>query len=198
MFVLPIAASHSAILPAATGITHAPSERRRPTQSCAVRLDFFLAGRYVLLFFRKADVTKLPEVESAKALMQEAMTWSVMRWMREKKRVRKTADRANELLDQTSESIKACWSDSLKAAYTSLGTTGNSKAAIDPEAKLIAKGVKEADDAAYKVRQDAEKTFDDAEKQLSTSLAREGCRKAIHGWELHEKAIRKAEAAITQ
>jgi len=69
---------------------------------------------------------------------------------------------------------------------------------MDPETKLVAKKIKEADDAAYRARMDAEKSFDDAEKQLSTSLAREGCRKAIHGWELHEKAIRMAEAAIPQ
>jgi hypothetical protein len=56
--------------------------------------------------------------------------------------------------------------------------------------------MKEADDLAYRARMDAEKTFDDAEKQLSTSLAREGCRKAIESWDLHEKAIRKAEAMI--
>jgi hypothetical protein len=43
---------------------------------------------------------------------------------------------------------------------------------------------------------EAEKAFDDAERQLSTSLAREGCRKAIHSWDLHEKAIRKAEVLI--
>ena len=38
---------------------------------------------------------KLPEVETAKALMNEAVTWSVMKWLREKNRVRQTADRAN-------------------------------------------------------------------------------------------------------
>jgi hypothetical protein len=52
------------------------------------------------------------------------------------------------------------------------------------------------DAEAYQARMDAETTFDLAEKQLSTSLAREGCRKAIHSWELHEKAIRKAETLI--
>ena len=50
--------------------------------------------------------------------------------------------------------------------------------------------------AGYQARLEAEKTFDAAEKQLSTALAREGCRKAIEGWELHERAIRKAEAAV--
>jgi hypothetical protein len=43
---------------------------------------------------------------------------------------------------------------------------------------------------------DAENTFDEAERQMSTRLAREGCSKAIASWELHEAAIRKAEVAI--
>jgi len=151
-------------------------------------------------------MNKLPEVETAKALMTEATTWSVMKWLREKKRVRTTADMANAALDQRSETTKARWSDGLRAAYGELGSQTDGSAAktqrkqlpgaIDPEAQLIAKKVKEADDEAYRARMDAEETFDEAERQLSTSMAREGCRKAIHGWELHEKAIRQAEAAI--
>ena len=149
---------------------------------------------------------KVPEVEAAKALMTEAMTWSVMKWLREKKRVRKTADRANAVLDQLSDSVKARWPDGLRAAYEALRpqAAGGRDArcqqkqppSLDSGAKLIAKKVRDADDDAYRARIDAEKTFDEAERQLSTSLAREGCRKAIHGWELHEKAIRKAEAVI--
>jgi len=152
-------------------------------------------------------MNKLPQVETAKALMTEAMGWSVMKWLREKKKVRKTADLANAALDQMSESVKARWPDGLRDAYAGLAATSGSAVrgqekqaseAMDPETKLVAKKIKEADDAAYRARMDAEKSFDDAEKQLSTSLAREGCRKAIHGWELHEKAIRMAEAAIPQ
>jgi hypothetical protein len=148
---------------------------------------------------------KLPEVEDAKALMNEAMSWSVVRWLKEKKRVRKTADVANACLDRLDQEIKARWSDELKAAYSELG--GNSGGAgqrphkqpmqgIDPQVKLLAKKVKESDDEAYRVRMDAEDTFDKAEKQLSTRLAREGCRKAIDSWDLHEQAIRKSEAAL--
>jgi ribosomal protein S21 len=48
------------------------------------------------------------------------------------------------------------------------------------------------DDEAYRARVKAEETFDNAERQLSTSLAREGCRQAIQSWDLYEKAIRKA------
>ena len=152
-------------------------------------------------------VDKLAEVETAKELMTEAMSWSVMKWLREKKRVRQAADRANAALDRLSESVKTRWNSGLKAAYEVLvaqmasGTSADraKKQALpmaDPEATLIVRKVKEADDEAYRARMDAEKTFDDAERQLSTSLAREGCRKAIQGWELHEKAIRKAEAVI--
>ena len=150
---------------------------------------------------------KLAEVETAKALMTEAMSWSVMKWLREKKRVRQAADRANAALDRLSESVKKRWNSGLKAAYEVLvaqmasGTSADRAKKpplpmADPEATLIVRKVKEADDEAYRARMDAEKTFDDAERQLSTSLAREGCRKAIRGWELHEKAIRKAEAVI--
>jgi hypothetical protein len=60
----------------------------------------------------------------------------------------------------------------------------------------LAKKLKESDDEAYRVRMDAEDTFDEAEKKLSTRLAREGSRKAIDSWDLHEQAIRKSEGAI--
>ena len=119
---------------------------------------------------------KLPEVETAKALMTEAVAWSVMKWLREKKRVRKTADQANAALDRLNAAVKDRWPDGVKA--------------------VNAKKVKEADDEALRAHLDAEATFDEAEKLLSTRLAREGCRKAIQSWDLHEKAIRKAEALV--
>ena len=160
----------------------------------------------VACFFRKAHMKKLPAVETAKELMTEAMSWSVMKWLREKQKVRKAADEANAALDQLSETVQARWTEGAREAYAALVAqpAGERKGrsqpdpaqALDSDAKLIAKKVKEADDEAYRARQDAENTFDEAERQLSTSLAREGCRKAIHGWELHEKAIQKAEAVI--
>jgi len=148
---------------------------------------------------------KLPELETARALMTEAMAWSVMKWLREKKRVRKTADQANAALDQLSAGVKQHWSEGLRAAYEELlpqaagARSRNSKkppSAGGAEASLIAKKIKQADDEAYRARMDAEATFNEAERQLSTSLAREGCRKALHGWDLHEKAIRKAESLV--
>jgi hypothetical protein len=149
---------------------------------------------------------KLPAVETAKALMTEAMTWSVMKWLREKKRVRRTADLANAALDQASQAIRECWPEAIRTAYDALvaqkpGTVSAPRqqavpVKTDPAATLTASKSHEADDEAYRARMEAEKAFDDAERQLSTSLAREGCRKAIHSWDLHEKAIRKAEVLI--
>ena len=147
---------------------------------------------------------RIPEVEAAKALMKEAVSWSVMKWLREKKRVRKTADQANAALDQLNQAVKNHWPDAVRVAYKALVPQGagiatvpvQSTQPIDQQSNLSAKKVKEADDVAYRARMDAEETFDTAERQLSTRLAREGCRKAIQSWELHERAIKKAEALM--
>ncbi len=152
---------------------------------------------------------KIPEVEEAKALMIEATDWSVFRWLFEKRRVRETADHANAALDKLNRAVKSRWNSDVKAAYNELtpkagGAAGRRRVEpasqitdpqiIDPQIRLYAKKVKQADDAARRARIDAEETFDEAERLLNTALAREGCQKAIHQWELDEKAIRVAEA----
>jgi len=182
--------------------------------SSVIRITF--AARALWSFLLEDDweedaMERLPEVEAARALMTEAVAWSVMKWLREKKRVRKTADKANAALDQLSQALRGRWPDDLRSAYEALvaqakgSATGaktprnNQKSplpAVDSEALLIAKKLKAADDEAYRARMRAEDTFDEAERKLSTTLAREGCRKAIDGWDLHEKAIRKAEAVL--
>jgi hypothetical protein len=151
----------------------------------------------------------LPEVEKAKALMTGAVSWSVMRWLAEKKKVRKAADLANDALDVFDREVKASWSDELKAAYDELPPTGvtveplrtrqrgkEKRISIDPEIRRLAKAIKQADEESYRAHMDAEDTFDRAERRLSTSMAREGSRKAIISWELHEKAIIKSQSAI--
>jgi hypothetical protein len=149
----------------------------------------------------------LEEVENAKALMTEAVNWSVMRWLREKKRVRNTSDIANDKLDAVDREVKASWSDELKAAYAELPKIGmpaeqgiqlnsnGNKVAIDPQLMLLAKALKQADEEAYRAHLLAEDTFERAEVRLSTSMAREGSRQAITSWELKEKAILQSQAA---
>jgi hypothetical protein len=152
---------------------------------------------------------KLEAVEEARAIMTLGMDWGVFKLLMEKPKVRKIADRATEALNNAEDKVKAAWSDELKVAYNYLATLedddsvkgkkgGKSKAAakgIDPEALAIAKGVYQADEETETMRLDAEDTFDEGEKKLSVAMAREGARKALATYDLHEKAIRKAEAA---
>ncbi len=147
---------------------------------------------------------KLPAVEEARAIMTQGMEWGVWKWLMEKKRVRQIADKATDALNEAEMKVKATWSDELKAAYDQLldeeekskRTRGkNSGHKIDPEILAIVRGVKEADDTAETKRLDAEDTFDEAERRLSTEGARQGARKALETYDLHEAAIRKAEAA---
>jgi hypothetical protein len=152
---------------------------------------------------------KLVEVEEAKSLMTEAMDWSVFRWLLEKGRVRETADKANAALDALDKRVKARWRDEIRSAYgKSHGHDARNvkrhEAAADPgeppvltpETATFLEEVRHADQKAHRARMDAEKTFDEAERILSTSLAVEGCRKAIRSWDLHETAIRLAETGI--
>jgi hypothetical protein len=139
--------------------------------------------------------------------MNEALDWSVFKWMFEKPRVRETADIANAALDRLERSVKAQWCDQLKAAYAECAGKSSKSAhrnkkdqqpeqPADPQLKLLAEKIKEADEAARRARMDAEETFDEAERLLNVGLAQEGCQKAIHAWALHEKAIHKAETAM--
>jgi hypothetical protein len=140
----------------------------------------------------------LKEVDQAKALMAEAYNWSVMKWLGEKKRVRKAADVANAVLDALDQKLKDSWSDELVAAYYELGSVGDKavaprasakKVPVTPEARQLAKKLWQADTEAYNMRWKAEDTFDVADRKLSTSMAREGTKQAIASWDLHEKAI---------
>lgn len=140
-------------------------------------------------------MNKLREVEAAKVLMIEAMNWSVMKWLREKKRVRAVADEANDAIDRFNQEIKLKWPDVLRSEYQSLTIEAALSSRSSGNNAMLRK-VKEADAEAARARTDAEETFDQAERQLSTRLAREGCRKAILSWELHEKANAAAEAVI--
>jgi hypothetical protein len=152
---------------------------------------------------------KLPAVEEAREVMTQGMKWGVLKWLMEKKRVRQIADRATDALNESEMKVKAAWSEEFKAAYDVLldkeakpkrtRTRSNSKAnsrTIDPEILATVRDIKKADDEAEEKRLDAEDTFEQAERSMSTSGAREGARKALETYDLHEKAIRKAEAVL--
>ena len=136
----------------------------------------------------------IPEVERAKVLMNEARSWSVVRWLAEKKKVRRAADAANAKLDAVHAELKSKWPPELRRAYDALVKNGKSS---DAEADLAhhAQLLYAMDREAQSARAQAEATFDDAEKKLSAALARQGCAEAIRSWELHERANARAEAA---
>jgi hypothetical protein len=136
---------------------------------------------------------KLVEVEEAKALMTEALDWSIWKWLFEKGRVRQTADLGTDALEKAEKKVKAGWSAELRTAYREVGREAANH--VDPAIAAAAKRVKDADDEAEEARLDAEATFDEAERRLSAGMARDGALKAIQAFELRETAIRKAEFA---
>jgi hypothetical protein len=132
---------------------------------------------------------KLVPVEDAKALMREAIDWTMWSWLTQKRRLRTTADAAWEALEGCEHKVKSAWSDDLKKVYR--GKDGDR---LDPELKLAVERMREADEAWKEARITAEGTFDEAERRMSTSMACEGAAQAIAAWELTERAIRRAEA----
>ena len=112
---------------------------------------------------------KLSPVEEAKALMREATDWSVWSWLTEKRRLRTTADAAWEALEELDRKVKGGWSDDLKKAWRAKNTRD-----IDPELALAIQRVTEAEAKWREARINAEATFDEAERRMSTSMAREG------------------------
>lgn len=158
---------------------------------------------------------KIAEVEEAKELMTvAARDWSVWKWLMEKKSVRAAADRAVEALEKAEKEVKSGWSEDHWKAYRELEAeaevNGNPKAkkqfekareaakGVPEEIKTSIRKVKEMDDVASEARWTAEDIFEEAEKRMSTGMAREGAQKAIDSWILREKAIRKAESLRRQ
>jgi hypothetical protein len=153
---------------------------------------------------------ELAVVEEAKELMNEAKDWSVWHWLLEKKRVRAASDRANEALDNLAKKVRASWGDDLRKVYRELEAQDSFESNprtkrqyekakeearhVDAKIRVAVQRVKQADDEAWNARMDAEQIFEDAERQLSAGLARQGAARAIECWDLRERAIRKAEA----
>jgi hypothetical protein len=152
---------------------------------------------------------KLVAVENARAIMADGMEWGVWKWLMEKKRVRAIADEARAALDELEMKVKETWSNDYKIAYNQLVTEddtpkrgrkqANDKKKedsrnADPKVLEAVKRVKDADDEAYNAHEDAEGAFAEAERKMSTSMAREAARMALVAYDRHEAAIRKAEA----
>ncbi len=119
---------------------------------------------------------KLPAVEEAKQLFDEAKDWGMWRWLAEKRRARRTADAAWEALEQYEKKVKEGWSAGTKAAFR--------------EDKALQAAARKA----HQAHLDAEAQFDEADRRMSTEMARAGAQMAIDAWEMREKLIRKLES----
>jgi hypothetical protein len=119
---------------------------------------------------------KLGAVEEAKQLFEEAKDWGMWRWLTEKRRARQTADAAWEALETCEKKVKAAWNAEIRDAF-------------HEDKALHAAGRK-----AHKAHMDAEAQFDEADRRMSTAMAREGAQMAIDAWEMREKFIRRLEA----
>jgi len=153
---------------------------------------------------------KLVPVEEAKALMREAVDWSLWSWLTRKRELRTTADRAWEALEALEQQVKGAWNDDLKLAYreAELAAAVNGDArvrrqhekakqaagSVPAEVKEAARKLKAAEDEAHAAHMQAEETFDQADRRMSTAMACEGAEQAIAAWEMREKVIRKAES----
>lgn len=158
------------------------------------------------------QMRKLAAVEEARVLMNEGRNWGVWKWLLEKRTVREAADRATEALAEAAKNVKQSWSDDLMKSYREAAAEaaldrGGSGAKrkyekareeakdIDPKIKAVAARVWEADEEARRSTADAEEMFAEAERRMSTSMAREAAEKALESYDARERAIRKAEAA---
>ena len=147
---------------------------------------------------------KLAAVEEARAVMTEGLDWSAFRWLLERARVRAIADRATAALNRADKHAKAAWPDDLKIAYAAVAADekrsrtnhNGEQSSTDPELRLVAKRIKDADDRAERCRLHAEAMFAEAEARFSAVMARGGARKALETYDLREAAIRKTEAAV--
>lgn len=154
---------------------------------------------------------KLPAVEEAKTLLTVAKDWSILKWLTEKKRVRTVADRGTAALDDMDRLVKSGWPEDLRSAYAALTVpdltdddpyaaaeyefSKQQAQAIPESVKQVAQRVKTADDIAYRARMKAEDTFDEAERRMSASMARQGAEQALEAYDLRYDAIAEAEKA---
>ena len=145
-----------------------------------------------------SGMKKIAAVEEARAVMTEAADWGLWKWLLEKTRVQEVADRATAALINADRRAKAGWSNELKQLYASFEDRQKANGAADgiaPALRIRARKIKEAYDKGQRARVHAENLFKEAERKMSTEMAREGARKALESYDLREQAIRKAEAA---
>lgn len=127
-------------------------------------------------------------MEEAKALFEQAKDWGVWQWLSRKRQARQTADAAWEALEACENEVIAGWSDPLRKAWRS-----HSPKSDDHDLSRTIQRLKLADVEANNARLAAEAQFDEADRLMSASMAREGSQMAIDAWTMRERLIRRLE-----
>lgn len=122
-------------------------------------------------------------------MFEQARDWGVWQWLSRKRQARQTADAAWVALEACEHKVIAGWSEPLRKAWRS-----NSTSRGGSELHRAIQRLKQADEEANNARLAAEAQFDEADRRMSTSMAREGSQMAIDAWTMREKLIRRLEA----
>lgn len=122
----------------------------------------------------------LPVVLEAKALLDEAQGWWAWTWAsgENKKRVRSAIENATHALEREVAKAKNSWEH--------------------PLGMPAAKRLKVAEDDLNTATALAKRIFDEAEKELNASKAREGARQAKQAIEKHEAVLKMAAAGSSR
>jgi hypothetical protein len=95
-------------------------------------------------------------------------------WLTEKRRLRQLADAPWAALEKHEKKVNTAWTPEQKKAYRD------------------DRGLQAADAKAHRAHLDAEAQFDEADRRMSTSMAREGAQMAIEAWTI--RAVARGDA----
>jgi hypothetical protein len=140
---------------------------------------------------------RLTAVEEARKLFEGAKAWGLWEWLNEKKRARQTAEAAWEALDRYERKVQASWNEDILHGWRGLDT-GRRTNHLDPAIWRALEDLKKSDAAAHKARMDAQARFEEADREMSALLARQGAQMALEAWTLREEFIRRMETLPDQ
>jgi chromosome segregation ATPase len=148
----------------------------------------------------EGSVPTLRAVIEAKRLLEETKQWWPWSWAADlnKIKLRSAIETATKALEREVEKAKNSWSREMQRAYRELTVAESRRAStsnIDPEIKRAARKLKDAEDELNLATVQAQKTFDEAERELNPSKAREGALQTAKAIEKHETVLSIANAA---
>lgn len=148
----------------------------------------------------EASVPMLRAVVEAKRLLEETQQWWPWTWASDlnKIKLRSAIETATNALEREVQKAKHSWSREMQTAYRELRVAPSQRALasiIDPIIKRAARKLKTAEDELNQATLKAHNIFDEAEKELNPSKARDGALQTAKAIEQHETVLSLANAA---